>query len=96
MAYTNNGSSQQRTYGNKAPVAASTPAASGAGSKSKNRVFSAFKNKSGNGYSTQITEEVTIPAGTRLGLFLDEVTSKKTGQTYEVINVSIMPERKQA
>jgi hypothetical protein len=97
MAYQNNrgGQGQGGGYQKSDATTSGGPGGSGTGArKNVNRVFSAFKNKSGKGYSVMLDEAVNIPAGTRLGLFLDTITSKKTGQLYEIVNVSVMPERR--
>ena len=98
MAYNRNGSGQGQQQGNGNNYSGggqrqSGGGGGGGGGKSKNRVFTAFMAKSGKGYTANLEEAVTIPAGSRVGVFMDQITSKKTGQTYDVVNVTILPNR---
>ena len=54
----------------------------------------AFKNK-GAGHSVVLKEDITIPAGTKIGIFEDELTGKD-GTKYQVLNVTKLPMREQA
>lgn len=62
--------------------------------KPKLSLFKVFKNK-GKGYSTVLKEAVTIPSGTRIGVFEDTLTGKD-GTEYQVLNIKKMPDRPQA
>lgn len=95
----NAGKYQQKPggYSNAGKTANSGTAAATAGGDTpeKTRLFSVFKNK-GKGYSVLTKEDITIPAGTRIGVFEDELVSKDGKTTYQVLTVKKMVDHKQA
>jgi hypothetical protein len=98
MAYGNGQGQRQGYQNNRAPAAAAAPktaAAAPVSGKREGDIFTAFLNKSGNGYSVKLDETLTIPAGTRISLFLDTIKSKKDGTEYQVVKVKKMKERVQ-
>jgi hypothetical protein len=97
MAYGNGNGAQNKFVAKKppqAPATTSAPAAAAAGRsedapKERTSYFKVFANKSGNGYSTILKEDVTIPAGTKVAIFEDQLTGKD-GTVYQVLNVKRM------
>jgi hypothetical protein len=57
--------------------------------KERTSFFKVFLNKTGNGYSSILKEDVVIPAGTKVAIFEDELTGKD-GTVYKVLNVKKM------
>lgn len=72
------------------------PAPSRGGSQSKpssNKLFNAFANKNGNGFSVQVKEDIVIKAGTRIGVFPGTVGGKDGKPEYQVMSVTVLPDR---
>lgn len=91
-----NGGFKKPVVTSQAPATGTATASAAGGTKGpSNGLFKVFKNKNGNGYSVQLKEEITIPAGTRVAIFEDTLKGKD-GTTYEVLSVTKLKEREQA